>query len=77
MRRPRHLSNEERALWDRVAGTAMPLDPARPVEPPVPAAKPVNRPVVREVDPIHHFMVGEKAGHHARGHDILPNLRHV
>ena len=40
MRRPRHLSNEERALWDRVAGTAMPLDPARPVEPPVPAAKP-------------------------------------
>ena len=74
MRRPRHLSNEERALWDRVAGTAMPLDPARPVEPPVPAAKPVNRPVVREVDPIHHFMLGEKAGHHARGHDILPNV---
>ena len=74
MRRPRHLSAEERALWDRVAGTAMPLDPTRPaVEEPMPLARPVNRPVVREVDPIHHFMLGEKANH-ARGHDILPNI---
>lgn len=72
MRRPRHLSAEERALWDRVADTAHPLDPARPVEP-IPAAKPVNRPVVKLPDPIHHFMLGEKAKH-TRGHDILPSI---
>ena len=35
MRRPRHLSVEERALWDRVADSAIPLDPQRPVEEPV------------------------------------------
>lgn len=72
MRRPRHLSPEERALWDRVAETAKPLDPKRPAEP-VQVAKPVNRPVVRDVDPIHHFMLGEKA-QHSRANDILPSI---
>ncbi|MDB9804265.1 Smr/MutS family protein [bacterium] len=73
MRRPRHLSVEERALWDRVADSAIPLDPQRPVEEPVIIARPVNRPVVREIDPIHHFMLGEKANH-KRGHDLLPSI---
>lgn len=73
MRRPRHLSAEERALWDRVADSAIPLDPQRPVEEPVIIARPVNRPVVREIDPIHHFMLGEKANH-KRGHDLLPSI---
>ena len=72
MRRPRHLSVEERALWDRVADTAHPLDATRPIEP-IPAPKPVNRPVVKHPDPIHHFMLGEKAKH-TRGHDILPSI---
>ncbi len=72
MRRPRHLSAEERALWDRVAETAKPLDPTRPIEP-VQIAKPVNRPVVRDVDPVHHFMLGEKAAH-GRANDILPSM---
>ncbi len=73
MRRPRHLSAEERALWDRVAGSAVPLDPQRTVEEPIPVARPVNKPVVREVDPIHHFMLGEKVNH-KRGHDLLPSI---
>jgi len=73
MRRPRHLSVEERALWDRVADSAIPLDPQRPVEELVIIARPVNRPVVREIDPIHHFMLGEKANH-KRGHDLLPSI---
>jgi len=73
MRRPRHLSAEERALWDRVADGAIPLDPQRPVEEPVIIARPVNRPVVREIDPIHHFMLGEKAND-KRGHDLLPSI---
>ena len=73
MRRPRHLSVEERALWDRVADSAIPLDPQRTVEEPVIIARPVNRPVVREIDPIHHFMLGEKANH-KRGHDLLPSI---
>lgn len=72
MRRPRHLSAEERALWDRVADTARPLEPARPVEPEH-VTKPVSRPVVREVDPIQHFMMGEKAKH-GRANDILPSM---
>ncbi|WP_458792120.1 Smr/MutS family protein [Yoonia sp. MH D7] len=72
MRRPRHLSAEERALWDRVADTARPLEPARPVEP-AHVTKPVSRPVVREVDPIQHFMMGEKAKH-GRANDILPSM---
>lgn len=46
-------------MWDRVADTAMPLDPMRPVEP-VPVAKPAKKPAVREIDPIHYFMMGEK-----------------
>ena len=73
MRRPRHLSAEERGLWDRVAGTAVPIDASRSVEEPMPLARPVNKPVVREPDPIHHFMLGEKANH-TRGHDILPSI---
>lgn len=73
MRRPRHLSAEEHALWDRVADSAIPLDLQRPVEEPVIIARPVNRPVVREIDPIHHFMLGEKANH-KRGHDLLPSI---
>lgn len=72
MRRPRHLSVEERALWDRVADTATRLDPMRPVEP-VCVEKPVSRPIVRDVDPIQHFMMGEKA-RHGRANDILPSM---
>jgi DNA-nicking Smr family endonuclease len=61
MRRPRHLSPDERALWDHVAQTVkrrVPA-PAVPVPPPTPAIpKPLEKP------PLAAFRVGEKADHH-------------
>jgi hypothetical protein len=62
MRRPRHLSAEERALWDHVARTVerRAPEPARPAPPPavpVPAAKP-------PLPPLAPFRLGEKSDHH-------------
>ena len=73
MRRPRHLSAEERALWDRVATTASPLDPRRPVDPPEVIKAPRKTPAPRQPDPIAHFMMGEKASQ-GRAHDLLPSI---
>jgi DNA-nicking Smr family endonuclease len=74
MRRPRHLSPEERDLWDRVARTAKPLD-----ERSAPRLK--GRP---ETDtksgnesetppPVSPFRIGEKINH-SGDHDLLPSL---
>ncbi|KQI70096.1 DNA mismatch repair protein MutS [Loktanella sp. 3ANDIMAR09] len=74
MRRPRHLSPEERAIWDHVARQAQPLNPKKPK--PAPEAKaPPKRPssVVPQRD-LPDFTVGMKADI-ARSHDILPPLR--
>lgn len=71
MRRPRHVSSEERALWDRVADTAQPLDPARPVVLPVPIGK-KSKPVISP-DPLPRFQVGQKASH-SRANDVLPGI---
>ena len=68
MRRPRHLSPEERALWDMVAGRMKPLDRARPHEPP--HAAPPKRPRPKEPDLLQAFQVGEKANA-SRPHDVL------
>ncbi len=55
-RRPRHLSPEERALWDQVAGKTTPLDSARPV---LPAPEvPPKKAKRRAPDPIAPFEVG-------------------
>ena len=73
MRRPRNLSEEERALWDRVAERAVPLDPKAPAATPKPA-KP--RPKPRDDighTPLPSFKVGQKANAH-RPHDILPSV---
>ena len=70
MRRPRHLSPEERALWDRVADRATPLDPKRPQaapERPKPK-KPQPRP-----DPLPSFRVGQSADA-SRPHDLMPSV---
>ncbi len=72
MRRPRHLSAEERALWDRVAETAQPLNPAGP-EPVAPEIKPAPQKPVVNPAPLPKFQVGAKANHH-RAHDILPGI---
>ena len=70
MRRPRHLSAEERALWDRVAERTTPIDPKRPaVAPNRPSpAKPVAK-----HEPLPRFSVGQSANSH-RPHDVLPGI---
>ena len=68
MRRPRHLSPEERALWDMVAGRMKPLDRVRPHEPPHAAPPKRHRP--KEPDLLQAFQVGEKANA-SRPHDVL------
>jgi DNA-nicking Smr family endonuclease len=70
MRRPRHLSPEERALWEHVTRQAEPLhrrrDPVPEPAAPLPAPPPPPAPVPR-------FRVGERVDHR-RDHDLLPSL---
>ena len=71
MRRPRHLSSEERALWDRVADTAQALDPVRAVD--IPAAiTPKPKPMISP-DPLPYFNVGQRVDHKL-GNDVLPGI---
>jgi len=60
MRKPRHLSPEERALWERVANRTVPLHPGqdRPAETPTPA-KPAKKPTSIN-NPLPDFRVGQK-----------------
>ena len=73
MRKPRHLSSEERALWDRVAERATPLHPTR--EEQVPDVKPMPKPkrFMPQPDPMPDFQIGQKADA-ARPHDIMRPL---
>lgn len=73
MRKPRHLSSEERSLWDRVAERATPLHPtqARPTPAPGISQKP-KKPVVQQT-PLAPFQVGQKANA-SRPHDIMRPL---
>ena len=69
MKRPRHLSPEEKALWDRVAANAVPIKPEVKAEAPLPQPKPAkSRP-----DPIPEFQVGVKVPEVAR-HNLDPGL---
>ncbi|PJI85879.1 DNA-nicking Smr family endonuclease [Yoonia maricola] len=73
MRKPRHLSAEERALWDRVAERATPLHPNR--EEPAPDALPISKakkPIMPR-DPLPDFRVGQKTSA-ARRHDVMRPL---
>ena len=73
MRKPRHLSAEERALWGRVAERATPLHPTR--ETPAPDAMPAPNqkvPLARH-EPMPDFRVGQKANV-ARTHDVMRPL---
>lgn len=73
MRRPRHLSAEERALWDRVAERTIPRDPKRvntaQVEKLPAAQKKPQQPETRMPD----FRVGQAAKTN-RPHDLLPSV---
>ncbi|WP_296425284.1 Smr/MutS family protein [Yoonia sp.] len=70
MRRPRHLSAEERALWDRIAERATPLDPKKPRHAP-PLVKPKKPADPRA--PVPDFRVGQTTSGH-RPHDLLLSL---
>jgi DNA-nicking Smr family endonuclease len=72
MRRPRHLSPEERALWDRVTGTTKPMSPELRADPPVEAPKP-PRPAQPPAGPLPVFRVGQTADPR-RAHDLLPGI---
>ncbi|MGJ8621809.1 MAG: Smr/MutS family protein [Yoonia sp.] len=73
MRKPRHLSQEERALWDRVAERAVPLHPKS--DKPTPDIRPAPKPKrqVAPRAPLTAFEVGQKANA-ARPHDVMRPL---
>lgn len=70
MRKPRHLSAEERALWDRVAERTTPIDQQRPnVAPEPPKSVTPKSPG----DPVPPFRVGQ-TGTRQRPNDVLPGI---
>ncbi|MEL6685937.1 MAG: Smr/MutS family protein [Pseudomonadota bacterium] len=73
MRKPRNLSPEERALWDRVAERTTPKHPTRAeaVPDPIPEQKSKKPVVIRE--PVPDFRIGQKANT-ARTHDVMRPL---
>jgi DNA-nicking Smr family endonuclease len=73
MRKPRHLSPDERELWDRVAECATPLHPTR--EKPVPELSPSPKPKrpIAPSDPMPEFRVGQKVTA-TRAHDVMRPL---
>ena len=78
----RRLSDEDRELWERVKGSAVPLHARQPipkqaqvpksVAPPVPLPAPA-RPKVAPSPPLAQFRVGQAADHR-RSNDLLPGL---
>ena len=73
MKKPRHLSAEERSLWELVAKRADPLE-GRAAKLPRPAPrKPDPKPARRDTAPLPSFRVGEQVDH-SSDHDLLPSL---
>lgn len=73
MKRPRHLTAEERALWDLVTRRDRPAKPAPDIRSPVESAPPKVAPVIIPRDPIRPFQVGQAVSHTSRN-DLLPGL---
>lgn len=74
MKKPRHLSTEERALWDMVAKRTDPMQkPAAKLVREKPR-KPDPQPNVTKPRPVPSFKVGQAVDHRA-DHDLLPSLR--
>ena len=69
MRRPRHLSPEERALWDRVAERTTPMEqiPRAPIARSQEKAPPAQRAGIGE------FRIGQKSAKEPK-HDLLPGV---
>lgn len=70
MKKPRHLSPEERALWDSVARQAKPLDRLK-AKLPEPQPKPVPKPP--EKPPLPQIRMGQGPSA-PRGHDLAPSI---
>ncbi|MDH3262647.1 MAG: Smr/MutS family protein [Paracoccaceae bacterium] len=73
-RKRRGLQPEEAALWDRVAGTARPLHPARKPAANAKAEAPSAHPPVPRPAPVPRFRLGEAAPEDGPRHLIQPGL---
>lgn len=73
MRRSRHLSAEERALWELVTRRDKPARPAPDIRSPVETALPKPAVVIVPRDPIRPFQIGQVVSHTSRN-DLLPGL---
>jgi len=75
MRRPRHVSQDEKALWDQIARHAKPLGPLRrsAVEAPVAPRQILRDDIPNPSLPLMPFQLGQ-AVDHRRGHDLLASL---
>jgi len=73
-RKPRHLSKEDRELWDKVRQSAEPLHnrPA-PIAKPAKVA-PISKPKAEHVTSHGPFRLGEKARRSGPGHDLAPSV---
>lgn len=79
-RRHRGLTAEERALWSRIAATAVPMHDARPAaEPPPEPPQTPPAPLVsrRNPVPLPDFRVGTRAAHPATRIDLAPHPGHA
>ncbi|MDA5557358.1 Smr/MutS family protein [Shimia sp. MMG029] len=72
----RKLSEDEVALWRKVAETAERLNPAaKSHDLPLPKPKPQKKPRLREASPaLPAFEVGSRASSELRGHDLLGSV---
>lgn len=73
MKRPRHVSAEEKALWETVAKRAEPLEKPRISDVRPTPRKPAPDPVAISLRSIPAFKVGQ-AVDHSSDHDLLPSL---
>ena len=71
MRKPRHLSPDERALWDQVAARTDRILPEKAKE--APAFQPIRKKPAPQFAPAA-FDVGSKAAPQQRRHDVLPPI---
>ncbi len=71
VRRPRHLSNEEKALWQKVADNTQRMHTPRPEKVTNPAENLRSTPKLPEVNHPR-FRIGEAAKPRNAGHDLAP-----
>lgn len=78
VKRPKALSDDDKALWKKVAESTTRLRPAKPVIPTEEHPQPSN-PRQKQPKPIKvehpKFRLGERAGTRATPHDLSPSIR--